>query len=97
VLPFGLCINHGNLLEKCRRSLTYFSPTRIFRVWTRAIPCFNTLTVQGGVRLVRGDMSRAGCGRGPPRIAYSQNGALDLANASHRAQGTRIEYCRRTI
>ena len=34
------------------------------------IPCFDTLTVEIGMCLARGDPSQAGCGGGLSRIAY---------------------------
>ena len=56
-------------MEKCSRSLTYFSPKRTFRKWTWAIPCFDTLTVDVGGYSVRVDVSRK-CGGGVPRIPH---------------------------
>jgi hypothetical protein len=43
------------------------------------IPSFGALALESGVRLVRGDPSRAGCGDGLPRIAHSRNFPLDSA------------------
>jgi hypothetical protein len=66
------------------------------RVAGRKTPALSTITGQIDPSLVLGERSRVGCGGGPPHIVYSQNGALELADASRRAQGTRIEYGRRT-
>ena len=43
------------------------------------IPPFDTLAMESDVRMVLGDMSRAGCGCGLPRIAHLQKCALDAA------------------
>ena len=90
--PRGRCRDHGNLSEKCRRSLAYFSPKQTFRVWTWAIPSFDTLVVEAGVILVCGVVNGAGCGGGLPRIAYSQKLALESANASRRNQNARVRF-----
>jgi len=50
-----------------------------FRASASNILWFGALTVHSGAYLARGDPSRAGCGGGLPRIAYSRNWALDAA------------------
>ena len=60
------------------------------------IPAFDTITVESGVRLVLGDAIRVGCGARLPRIAYSKSWARETANASRRAQDSRIRYHRQT-
>ena len=57
VRPSGLCRNRGNLLERESSFADPFFAKTDIRVWTCAMPCFDTLTVEGDVRLVRGEAS----------------------------------------
>ena len=67
------------------------------RVAGQKAPALGTVTGQLYSFLMLGESSRVGYSGGPPRIAYSSNWALELANASSRAKDTRIKYCRRTV
>jgi len=53
--------------------------TRRFHDDASKIPCFDTLTVEIGMCLARGDPIRAGYGGRLSRIAYLRNWALDSA------------------
>ena len=59
VRPFGLCRNHGSLFERVSSFADPVFAKTDFRVWTCAIPWFDTLTVESDVRLVawRGKLS----------------------------------------
>ena len=57
VRPYGLCRNHGNLLVRVSSFADPIFAKTDFRVWTCAIPFFDTLTVEGDVHLVLGEAS----------------------------------------
>ena len=60
------------------------------------IPAFDTLTVESGMCLVLGVVSRAGWGARLTRIAYSQKWDPESTAARRRAQGSRIRHHHRT-
>ena len=54
-------------------------------------PAFDSLTVESDMCFLLGDVSRAECGGGLPLIAFSRKCALESANASRQATGSRFK------